>query len=464
MIRPVWGFACYWLIQEVNNMGKQYFGTDGIRGVANSGALVPEFMLKLANAAAIVFPRNSGKVLIGRDSRKSGDMLQAALTAGLLSQGFEVHALGVIPTPAVSYLTATEDYDFGIMISASHNPVEDNGIKFFNRDGYKLSDEMEIQLEFALSQESDRADFAAMRPYVQSDELMEKYLNHHLSLLNSPLNGLKIVCDTAWGAAAPWAEKLYKAAGADVVMLNNEPNGDLINVNCGSTNTAALQAKVKSEKADLGLAFDGDADRLIVINELGEEMDGDELLYIFTAHLAKEKKLKNAAVVGTVMTNMGLEVALQESGIKLVRAKVGDRYVWEQMQELDLVLGGEQSGHIINKLWQLTGDGMLNGLMLADILHQKGGKLSELRQGYKLFPQLLINVPVLNKKAVMQHPALLALAQEVEKELQGKGRLVLRQSGTEELIRVMVEAVDMETVRFYAEKVAEQVRSLSNVV
>ncbi|MFP4456031.1 MAG: phosphoglucosamine mutase [Clostridia bacterium] len=439
---------------------RKYFGTDGIRGVANKHPLTPEFMIKLARSASNVLPKKNNTILIGRDSRISGPMLENALISGFLSEGREITLLGVVPTPAISYLTAKLGFDFGVMISASHNPVEDNGVKFFNNSGLKLDDSAELEIEKAIENNSYKT-ISNIESVRYNPNLVDYYLEYLLEKSNADLSGMKIICDAAWGAAAPWVLQLFTSVGADIVVINGKPNGKYINVDCGSTNTNQLSKFVIESNADLGLAFDGDADRLIAIDENGQEVDGDGIKYVFATYLHKHGLLSQKAIVGTVMSNMGLEKALFNKGISLIRTQVGDRYVWEEMQKQSINLGGEQSGHIINSDWQKTGDGLLNGLMLASILKTTKKSLSKSLEEFKKFPQKLINVEVSDKYKVMEDSELRSLVEDVNKDLVDKGRLVLRPSGTQSIIRVMVEAETMELTDQYVRKVAEKVKSIA---
>ena len=446
-------------------MKRQFFGTDGVRGVANGPLLTPHFVLALGQAAARILPSSpSGFVLIGRDSRISGTMLEAALVAGLQSVGRDTGSLGVVPTPAVSYLTAQSKADFGVVISASHNPVPDNGIKFFDSQGYKLAEEVELAIEAELlailaGEERSLPTGTAIATARDVTNLMEDYCQHLVTSIPT-LQGMHIVCDAAWGAAAPWAEQVLRKAGAKVQLIHAEAKGDTINLDCGSTNPRKLQELVVAQGADLGLAFDGDADRLIAIAETGQLIDGDCILYILGVHLNNSDYLTNHTVVGTIMSNLGLEKAFGQLGIHFVRADVGDRYVWEEMKVHQAILGGEQSGHIINSRWATTGDGLLNGLQLAAVVKESGGTLSDLISQLPNYPQKLINVRVADKQVVMNSPILLEAKKAVEEKLQGKGRIVLRPSGTQDLIRVMAEAVCAEMALAAAEEIAEVVRSL----
>lgn len=442
---------------------REYFGTDGIRGIANKYPLTPEFIIKLARSASRVLPNKRNKVLIGRDSRISGPMLENALIAGFLSEGREVVKMGVVPTPAISFVTAKFDFDFGVMISASHNPVEDNGIKLFNSNGLKLDDELEFKIEDKMKNLVDKVNHSKLQGSIFDDELIDSYLQYLLTIPQGDLSGLKVVCDTAWGSAAPWALQLFTSAGADTVIINGKADGNLINVDCGSTNTSKLSEIVLESGADLGLAFDGDADRLIAVDEKGVEVDGDGIKYVFSTYLKHKGLLTSNKIVGTVMSNLGLERALANKGIGLIRTQVGDRYVWEEMQKSHINLGGEQSGHIINSDWQSTGDGLLNGLILASILKESKMSLSEALVDFKKYPQRLINVPVKDKIGIMVKEELLDFVKCIHHELIGKGRLVLRPSGTQSIIRVMVEAETMDLTNYYVEKVADKVRSIDKL-
>lgn len=442
---------------------RNYFGTDGIRGVANKDPLTPEFMIKLARSVSNVMPKNSNRILIGRDSRISGPMLENALKSGFLSEGREIITLGVVPTPAVSYLTANFGFDFGVMISASHNPVEDNGIKFFTNEGLKLDDNLEVEIERGIQCDQQKRD-NDIKDSLYEPSLIDSYMDYILRKSKADLAGMKIVCDAAWGSAAPWVLQLFTSAGADVIVINGKPDGKYINVDCGSTNTSRLSKFVPESNADLGLAFDGDADRLIAVDENGQEVDGDGLKYVFATYLQEQGLLSKNAIVGTVMSNMGLEKALINRGISLIRTKVGDRYVWEEMQKRNINLGGEQSGHIINSDWQNTGDGLLNGLVLASILKRTNIPLSKALRGFNKFPQKLINVEVDDKQKIMNNPELMDFVKGIHKELVNKGRLVLRPSGTQSIIRVMVEAETMKLTEHYVKKVAEKVRNVAKKV
>lgn len=443
---------------------KSYFGTDGIRGVANKYPLTPEFMIKLARSVSRIMPKNSNRILIGRDSRISGPMLENALKSGFLSEGREIITLGVVPTPAVSYLTANFEFDFGVMISASHNPVEDNGIKFFTNKGLKLDDKQESEIEREIHNNQHASVNGDIKDSIYDPSLIDYYTDYILKKSKADLTGMKIVCDAAWGSAAPWVLQLFTSAGADVIVINGKPDGKYINVDCGSTNTSRLSKFVPESNADLGLAFDGDADRLIAVDETGQEVDGDGLKYVFATYLQKQGLLSKNAIVGTVMSNMGLEKALINKGISLIRTKVGDRYVWEEMQKQNINLGGEQSGHIINSDWQNTGDGLLNGLVLASILKRTDITLSEALKDFNKFPQKLVNVDVKDKQKIMKDSELQDFVKVIHKKLGNKGRLVLRPSGTQSIIRVMVEAETMKLTDYYVKKVAEKVKDVAEKV
>lgn len=450
--------------------GRKIFGTDGVRGIANA-FLTPELAFKLGRAAVVTLASAQGlsrpRVCIGRDTRLSGPLLQAAVEAGILSVGGDVVKLGIVPTPAVSYITKNCGFDLGCMISASHNPIADNGIKFFSSQGLKLSDEVERQIEAVVAQinEEDNLPRPTGTAVGQSwcdSSYAENYRNYLLATLPTALTGLKIVCDAACGAAAPLVEKLFQKAGADVHLIYGEADGARINVNCGSTDPSHLQRKVIELKADLGLAFDGDADRVIAVDSDGSIVNGDAIIYILSKHLMEQGLLQPAAVVGTVLSNMGLEVALKQLGIAFYRTKVGDRYILRKMLSEQLPLGGEQSGHIIYRRYAVTGDGLLTGLHLAAVVKQRGASLTELAGEMPVFPQVMHNVRVSDKHAVMGDDRLLQAVNEAERQLAGRGRVVLRPSGTEPVVRVMVEANSKEVAEYWASKLSKLVEELAD--
>lgn len=444
-------------------MGK-YFGTDGVRGIANE-ELTPELAFKIGRCGGYVLAGEIARptVLIGRDTRISGEMLESALIAGLLSIGANVVRLGVVSTPCVAFLTKKVKADAGVMISASHNPVEDNGIKFFGSDGYKLSDETEEEIESLLDGHQD----ALPRPVgegigtVRDDFALKYEYSRYLktTIDEASFAGLRIVLDCAHGAAYELAPHLFRELGAEVVTVGSEPNGLNINDRCGSTYPEALQAEVLNHKADIGLSFDGDADRLIAIDETGEILDGDHILYICGEALKRQGKLNHDTIVTTVMSNVGFYLALKQSGLSSVKTAVGDRYVMEEMRKGDYNLGGEQSGHIIFRNYSTTGDGILSGLQLTHTMLQSGVKLSELRQRMVKFPQVLINVGNVDKDRLNDNVAVKQVIERVEHSLGTDGRVLVRPSGTEDLIRVMVEGPHKEQIEADAEAIADTIRA-----
>ncbi|MDQ0163445.1 phosphoglucosamine mutase [Bacillus alveayuensis] len=442
-------------------MGK-YFGTDGVRGVANS-ELTPELAFKLGRCGGYVLTKDQErpKVLIGRDTRISGHMLEGALVAGLLSIGAEVMRLGVISTPGVAYLTRALGAEAGVMISASHNPVQDNGIKFFGPDGFKLSDEQEAEIEALMGLEEDTlprpvgAHLGQVSDYFEGGQ---KYLQFLKQTVDEEFTGLHIALDCAHGATSSLATHLFADLDADVSTIGTSPNGLNINDGVGSTHPETLAAFVKEKEADVGLAFDGDGDRLIAIDENGEIVDGDQIMYICAKYLKSQGLLKNDTVVSTVMSNLGFYKALEAQGIKSVQTAVGDRYVVEEMKKNDYILGGEQSGHIIFLDHNTTGDGLLTAIQLVNIMKITGKKLSELANEMKKYPQVLVNVKVADKHKVMENDRVKAVIEEVEKEMNGNGRILVRPSGTEPLVRVMAEAPTEEACRHYVEKIAQVIR------
>lgn len=440
------------------------FGTDGVRGVANSEALSPELAFALGRAAATLARERSGRRVvgvIGRDTRRSGPMLAAALSAGICSAGGDVVDLGVITTPGVAYVTAHLKADFGVMISASHNPAPDNGIKFFSGDGYKLPDEAEDQLEAMVRAKPDTmprptgADLGTIR---QSPEAVEAYVEHLVST-GSPLTGLKVVVDCGHGAAYRLSPEVLRRLGAEVIALNTAPDGLNINDGCGSTHPEALQEAVRAYGADAGIAHDGDADRCIAVDERGELVDGDQIMAICALDLKEKGQLPKDTLVATVMSNMGLELFLRAHGLNLVRTKVGDRYVLEEMLKGGYGLGGEQSGHVIFGALATTGDGILTAVQLLSILARAKQPLSALAGRMQRLPQWLENVRVGRKEGWEENPAIREAIARAEAELAGEGRVLVRASGTEPLIRVMLEGPDMARIRQLAGAIAEVIRA-----
>lgn len=441
-------------------MGK-YFGTDGVRGVANS-ELTPELAFKLGRFGGFVLTKEHDrpKVLIGRDTRISGHMLEGALVAGLLSIGAEVMRIGVISTPGVSYLTKALGAQAGVMISASHNPVADNGIKFFGPDGFKLSDEQELEIEQLMDLEKDElprpvgADLGQVIDYFEGGQ---KYLQYLKQSVDEDFTGLHIALDCAHGATSSLATHLFADLDADISTMGAAPNGLNINDGVGSTHPEALAEFLKEKGADLGLAFDGDGDRLIAIDEKGNIVDGDQIMYVCGKFLKERGQLKQGTVVSTVMSNLGFYKGLEEHGIQSVQTAVGDRYVVEEMKKNGYNLGGEQSGHIIFLDYNTTGDGLLTGLQLANIMKVTGKPLSELAGEMKKFPQVLVNIRVTDKHHVTDNEKVKEVIEQVEAEMNGNGRILVRPSGTEPLVRVMAEAPSAELCQEYVSRIASVV-------
>ncbi|NHM74421.1 phosphoglucosamine mutase [Staphylococcus sp. 11007852] len=445
-------------------MGK-YFGTDGVRGVANQ-ELTPELAFKLGRYGGYVLAHNQHKdhprVLVGKDTRVSGEMLENALIAGLVSIGAEVMRLGVISTPGVAYLTREMGAELGVMISASHNPVADNGIKFFGSDGFKLSDEQENEIESLLDQDHPDLPRPTGNQIVHTSDYFEgaqKYLSYLKSTVDVNLEGLKIALDGAHGSTASLAPFLFGDLEADTVTMGCNPDGYNINDGVGSTHPEALAEKVRETEADFGLAFDGDGDRLIAVDEYGNIVDGDQIMFIIGQEMAKNHELNDNMIVSTVMSNLGFYKALENEGIASNKTKVGDRYVVEEMRRGNYNLGGEQSGHIVMMDYNTTGDGLLTGIQLAAVVKRSGKSLSELAAQMKKYPQSLVNVRVSDKHGVEQNADVKAVMQEVESEMNGEGRILVRPSGTEPLVRVMVEAKTDEDAERFAKTIADVVEA-----
>ena len=438
------------------------FGTDGVRGLANKD-ITSESALKLAQAAALVLgeqARARGQkpiAVIGRDPRISGEFLAAAISAGLASSGVDVFDAGVIPTPATSFLTADLDADFGVMISASHNPAPDNGIKFFSRGGHKLDDAIEDAIEKALSAKPLTPIGAEIGHVKTFADAKSRYLVHLQGTLPNSLNGIKVVVDCANGAASDIAPKAFKDAGAEVVVIGNEPDGYNINLGCGSTHLSALQAAVVEHGADVGIAHDGDADRTLAVDATGAIVDGDQIMAILAVAAKSRGDLSRNTLVATVMSNLGLKIAMKQAGIEMIETKVGDRYVLEVIREGGYTLGGEQSGHLIFARHATTGDGILTGLQLLAQMNSTGKSLQELASAMTVYPQVLINVPEVDKTKVDSDQELQKVVQEAKTELGETGRVLLRASGTEPLVRVMVEAQEVGTAQSWAERIARVV-------
>jgi phosphoglucosamine mutase len=442
-------------------MGK-YFGTDGVRGVANA-ELTPELAFRLGRFGGYVLTKDATrpKILIGRDTRISGHMLEGALVAGLLSIGAEVMRLGVISTPGVSYLTKALGAQAGVMISASHNPVADNGIKFFGPDGFKLSDDQELEIEELLDQSEDSlprptgADLGQVSDYFEGGQ---KYLQYLKQTVDEDFDGLHIALDCAHGATSSLATHLFADLDADISTMGASPDGLNINEGVGSTHPEALAEMVKEKGADVGLAFDGDGDRIIAVDEHGTIVDGDQIMYICGKYLKSEGRLKQSTVVSTVMSNLGFHKGLEEHGIQSIQTAVGDRYVVEEMKTNGYNLGGEQSGHIIFLDYNTTGDGLLTGIQLVNIMKVTGKSLSELAGEMKKFPQKLVNVRVTDKHHVTDNEKVKNVIGKVEEEMNGNGRILVRPSGTEPLVRVMAEAPTEELCAQYVDEIAHVVK------
>ncbi len=444
------------------------FGTDGVRGVANRDLTV-NLALKLSQAAANVLgekARNEGRrpiAVIGRDPRISGEYLAAAVASGLASSGVDVFDAGVIPTPATAFLTADFDADFGVMISASHNPAPDNGIKFFAAGGHKLPDHIEDQIEAAMNQEALSPIGAGVGRVQRFADAEDRYLVHLLGAIPNSLEGLKIVIDCAHGAASAISPQVFADSGAQIIVIGNDPDGLNINAGYGSTHMSALQSAVLEHEADMGFAHDGDADRCLAVDQTGQIVDGDQLMAILALSLKARGELARNTLVATVMSNLGLRICMQEAGIEMIETKVGDRYVLEQIREGGYTLGGEQSGHIIFSRFATTGDGILTGLMIAAEVNRTGKTLQELANQMKTYPQVLINIKNVDKSRVDSDPGLQQIVSEATAELGSTGRVLLRASGTESLVRVMVEASDEGTAHSWADRIARVVeKNLAN--
>ena len=438
------------------------FGTDGVRGVANRDLTV-DLALNLAKAAALVLgeaARNEGRrpiAVIGRDPRISGEYLAAAVSAGLASSGVDVYDAGVIPTPATAFLTADFSADFGVMISASHNPAPDNGIKFFAAGGHKLADELEDKIEAAMNSTALSPIGAGVGRVQRFADAEDRYIVHLLGAIPNPLDGLKIVIDCAHGAASAISPQVFADSGAQVIVIGNDPDGLNINAGFGSTHMSALQSAVLEHNADMGFAHDGDADRCLAVDQDGQLVDGDQLMAILALSLKARGELARNTLVATVMSNLGLRIAMRDAQIDMIETKVGDRYVLEQIREGGYTLGGEQSGHIIFSRFATTGDGILTGLMIAAEVKRTGKSLKDLAAQMKTYPQVLINVKGVDRSRVDSDQGLKDIVAEAETDLGSTGRVLLRASGTEALVRVMVEAADEGTAHSWADRIARVV-------
>ena len=444
---------------------RKYFGTDGVRGVANK-ELTCDLAYKLGRAGGYVLTNNEYKVkvVVGKDTRQSGDMLEAALIAGLMSVGCDVITVGVIPTPGVAYLTRKYGAECGVVISASHNPMEDNGIKFFNKDGFKLDDEIELKIEEYI----DNMEKIAYNPIgnevgvrIHKHTAAQDYVDYLKSIVDTDLTGLKVVLDCANGAAYKVAPEVFRELGAEVIAMNVTPDGENINHKCGSTHPEGLQKAGVEHNADLGLAYDGDADRLIAVDETGTIVDGDHIMILGAVYLKKQNKLANDTLVVTTMSNIGLHVAAKEYGIDLAITDVGDRYVIEEMKKSGHNLGGEQSGHMIFLDYNTTGDGTLSSLIVSKIVKEDGKTLSEQSALMTTYPQVLINVDVRNevKNKFMENDEIRTEIEKLEKLMAGTGRVLIRPSGTQPLVRVMLEGKDEGQIRELAQELADLIKA-----
>lgn len=442
------------------------FGTDGVRGVANK-ELTPLLAMQLGQAGASVLTKETSHkptIMVGCDTRISGDMLANALMAGVCSVGANAVYVGVVPTPAVAYLTRKNHMDAGVVISASHNPVEFNGIKFFDANGYKLPDAMEDEIEAIIK--NDMKDLAfptgtEIGSITYRTDAREDYVKHATEAIPVDLHGMKIVADCAEGASYYTSVEALKLLGADVVAIHNNPDGTNINAGCGSTHMEELMERVKAEKADVGLAFDGDADRLLAVDEKGNKVDGDQIMGIVGNYLKEQKKLKKDTIVATVMSNLGFFLMGEKQGIHMEQTKVGDRYVLERMRQIGANLGGEQSGHVIFLDENTTGDGLLSALHLLQVLVDTKKPLSELATIMEVLPQALVNAKVPNdkKNSYMENPQIADAIDSLTKKFAGEGRVLIRPSGTEPLVRVMIEGRDQNRIQEEAEKLAALIES-----
>jgi phosphoglucosamine mutase len=438
---------------------RKYFGTDGIRGQVGESLINPSFVMKLGWAiGSILRKKKSGKVLIGKDTRISGYMLESALEAGLSAAGMNIHLLGPMPTPAIAYLTRTQRADAGIVISASHNPYQDNGIKIFSNHGTKLPDSLELAIEEQLEKPMITVNSAALGKASRIVDAPGRYIEFCKSTVASHVNlaGIKVVIDCAHGATYHIAPDVFRELGAEVIEMGTDPDGFNINENCGSTKPQVLQKIVLAEKADIGIALDGDGDRVILVDHKGEVVDGDEAIFIMVKHLLASK-IFSGGVVGTAMSNLGLERALSEMAVPFKRTRVGDRYILSELSKSSWLLGGEPSGHIVHLGLTTTGDGIISALQILAAMCKTQKSLNELKSGMIKYPQVIINVSTVNSDKVMKSNLIQKMLTEVEKQLGQKGRVILRPSGTEPLVRIMVEGEHQQTVQLLANELAAAV-------
>ena len=447
-------------------MGK-YFGTDGFRGEANVNLTV-EHAFKVGRFLGWYFGQeHKARIVIGKDTRRSSYMFEDALSAGLTASGADVYLLHVTTTPSVSYVTRTEDFDCGIMISASHNPFYDNGIKLINKNGHKMEAEVEAKVEAYIDGEIEEIPYATKADIGRTIDYAagrNRYIGHLIAMATRSFKDKKVGLDCSNGSASAIAKSVFDALGAKTYVINNEPDGTNINTNCGSTHIEVLQAFVKEKKLDVGFAYDGDADRCLAVDENGNLVDGDMIMYVCGKYLKEQGRLNGDTIVTTVMSNLGLYKACDKVGLRYEKTAVGDKYVYENMLQNNFSLGGEQSGHIIFSKYATTGDGILTSLMLMEVMLEKKQLLGTLTEEVKIFPQLLKNVRVADKKTARENPAMIAAVENVAKELGDDGRILVRESGTEPLIRVMVEAATDELCAKYVDGVIDVIRAEGLIV
>jgi phosphoglucosamine mutase len=446
----------------------QIFGTDGVRGIANQ-ELTPELSLKLGKAGGVFLKNKSNKaenffVLIGKDTRISGTMLESALVAGFNSVGVNVIKLGIVSTPAVSFLTNNTDAIGGVMISASHNPIEDNGIKFFNKDGFKLKDEEELTIEEYIlnNKEISKPIGTDVGDIIKREKLLKQYEDYLLDIIDVTFEDYKIVLDCANGAAYEIAPRIFNKLNAEIVAVNDKANGHEINLECGSTKPSTIVEEVKKHKADLGIAYDGDADRLIMVDELGNIIDGDQIMALLALNMKKENKLNNNTLVTTRYTNLGLDELLNDNDIKVKKSKNGDRYVLQKLLENGYNLGGEKSGHIIMLDYNKTGDGILTSLKVVEYLKKNNLKLSYINDLFKPWPQKLINIKVKDKSSLGENKRIDSIIKEIEDDYSDQGRVFVRASGTEPVVRVMLEAKNEDMIKKWEGRVKKVIKEELN--
>ena len=444
---------------------ERLFGTDGVRGVANI-KLTPELALKVARAGGYFLGKDTERpvFVLGRDTRCSGDMIKGAVIAGLCSIGADVIDVGILPTPGIAYLTKRLKATGGVVISASHNPIVDNGIKFFDSNGFKLSDDMEDAIERLTKEEKDLprpigADIGRVRRLDDAGDMYAKYLMNQVGI---KLDGIRVVLDCAYGASYSIAPYIYRALGAEVISINDDPVGEKINVNCGSTHPEVIREKTREYQGSIGISFDGDSDRVILVDEEGNILDGDHILAILGIELSKKNLLKNNVVVGTVLSNIGLEKALSKYGIRLLRAQVGDRYVLEEMFRSDAVIGGEPSGHIIYLPSVTTGDGIFTSLMTIKILKEANKPLSSFKGIMTCYPQISENIKVKDKFGIMDTEDMKALIDDLDRIIDNNGRYVIRPSGTEDYLRVMLEGEDEGFIKELLKEIRKRIEEIDN--